>query len=237
MPSLHRGGWPRSSAPARAGTASPVRFSTARPTVVPARSSTSSSSSTSILTVPPDTLWHGATCNLLVPRSLWDELGPFPEDLDGGEDTQLTMAARSRGRFRFAPDAVVTHQNRTRWSEVIAHQVTFGRFTARLGRRGAYRWLPLVRYTPLAPMAVLGRLASIYTRVGAMGSRLSLARGGFRTGRAGSARRLGLGARVRRRQTRRASRHGLAPRSRHRSRTRRRLRSTRVVSRLQPAST
>jgi GT2 family glycosyltransferase len=114
---------------------------------------------------PARTAWHGATCNLLVPRDLWDELGPFPEDLEGGEDTLLTGAARTRGRFVFAPAASITHLNRTRFREVFAHQVMFGRFTAHLGRRGPYKLRPLVRYTPLAPVAALGRVVSIYARV------------------------------------------------------------------------
>ena len=114
---------------------------------------------------PPHTLWHGATCNLLVPRDLWELLGPFPEDLEGGEDTLLTVAARGLDRFVFAPDARVTHLNRTQWSSVFRHQVSFGRFTARLARRSPYKWRPLVRFTALAPIAVLGRIFSIYARV------------------------------------------------------------------------
>jgi glycosyltransferase involved in cell wall biosynthesis len=114
---------------------------------------------------PGESLWHGATCNLLVPRDLWDELGPFPEDLDGGEDTLLTVQARARGRFTFEPTARIRHQNRRRWAEVILHQVAFGRFTARLARRSPYRLRPLVRYTVLAPVATIGRFVSIYARV------------------------------------------------------------------------
>jgi glycosyltransferase involved in cell wall biosynthesis len=114
---------------------------------------------------PARTAWHGATCNLLVPRDLWEALGPFPEDLEGGEDTLITGAARERGRFVFAPEARVTHLNRTRFRDVVEHQVMFGRFTAHLGRRGPYKLRPLVRYTPLAPVAAAGRVVSIYARV------------------------------------------------------------------------
>jgi glycosyltransferase involved in cell wall biosynthesis len=123
---------------------------------------------------PARTLWHGATCNLLVPRDLWDLLGPFPEDLEGGEDTLLTVAARRLDRFVFAPDARVTHLNRTEWSRVFRHQVEFGRFTARLARRSAYKWRPLVRFTALAPIAFLGRIVSIFARAAAW------SRGSFR---------------------------------------------------------
>lgn len=114
---------------------------------------------------PPRTAWHGATCNLLVPRALWERYGPFPEDLGGGEDTLLTVRARGEGQFAFAPAADVTHLNRTRVLEVVAHQYGIGKFTAHLGRLGPYKLRPLVRYTALAPLAAAGRVVSIYARV------------------------------------------------------------------------
>lgn len=123
---------------------------------------------------PPATAWHGATCNLLVPRSLWDELGPFPEDMGGGEDTLLTVRARATGRFVFAPEASVLHLNRTAWGVVIRHHLQIGRFAAHLGRRSSYKLRPLVRYTPLAPIAALGRVVSVYARAAAWDRRLFL---------------------------------------------------------------
>jgi glycosyltransferase involved in cell wall biosynthesis len=116
---------------------------------------------------PPRTAWHGATCNLAVPRDLWDELGPYPEDMGGGEDTVLTVAARELGRFRFAPAATIVHRNRTSLPVVLAHQQELGRFTAHVGRRSAYKLRPLVRYSPLAPIAAVLRVASLYARVAA----------------------------------------------------------------------
>lgn len=118
-------------------------------------------------TRPPRTAWHGATCNLALPRELWDELGPFPEDMGGGEDTLITVAARARGRFTFEPRAEITHHNRTDVAVVLAHQHELGRFTAHLGRRSAYKLRPLVRYSPLAPVAAVGRVVSLYARVAA----------------------------------------------------------------------
>jgi glycosyltransferase involved in cell wall biosynthesis len=114
---------------------------------------------------PARTAWHGATCNLLVPREIWERYGPFPEDMVGGEDTLLTGLARADGAFVFAPGADVTHLNRTRVRDVLAHQYDFGRFSAQLGRRGPYKLRPLVRYTALAPVAAGGRVVSIYARV------------------------------------------------------------------------
>ncbi len=116
---------------------------------------------------PPRTAWQGATCNLLLPRALWQEYGPFPEDMGGCEDTLLTVAIRDAGRLRFSPDAVISHRNRTRLRTVLAHQFELGRFTARLGRRGPCRLRFLVRYTPLAPVAAGGRVVSLFARVAA----------------------------------------------------------------------
>jgi glycosyltransferase involved in cell wall biosynthesis len=116
---------------------------------------------------PPATLWHGATCNLLLPRHLWERHGPFAEDILGGEDTLLTVATRREGVFAFAPRAVVTHLNRTRTLTVLAHQRAIGRYSAQLGRRSPYRLRALVRYTALAPLAVVARVASLYLRLAA----------------------------------------------------------------------
>jgi glycosyltransferase involved in cell wall biosynthesis len=117
---------------------------------------------------PSRTAWHGATCNLLVPRRIWEQFGPFPEDLSGGEDTLMTVELRSRGLFTFTGSASVTHRNRTRFGAVMRHQYEFGLFTARVGRRTrAYKMGFLVRHTALAPIATAGRLVSLYGRVAA----------------------------------------------------------------------
>lgn len=113
---------------------------------------------------PARTAWHGATCNLLVPRALWERYGPFPEDMAGGEDTLLTVRLRDAGLYRFAPRACVAHLNRTNAAAMIAHQYEFGRFTARLARRSPYKLRPLVRHWPLAPVAAAGRLVSLCAR-------------------------------------------------------------------------
>lgn len=123
---------------------------------------------------PPRTAWHGATCNLLVPRSLWDGLGPFPEDMGGGEDTLLTVKARAMGRFVFEPAAPVLHLNRTSWPVVLRHHLQIGRFAAHLGRRSPYKMRALVRYTPLTPIAAAGRVVSLYARAAAWDRKLFL---------------------------------------------------------------
>jgi hypothetical protein len=84
--------------------------------------------------------------------------------MDGGEDTVLTATLHAAGRYCFAPDAVVTHLNRTRWRDVLRHQREYGRFTADIARRSTYKWRPLVHYPVLAPLAGVGRLVSVLAR-------------------------------------------------------------------------
>ncbi len=82
----------------------------------------------------PDAVHFGATCNLFFPRDLWQASGPFPEGMDGGEDTLITAALRRQGLFTFERGAVVRHLNRTRFGDFMRHQYGFGRFSARLAR-------------------------------------------------------------------------------------------------------
>lgn len=115
---------------------------------------------------------YGATCNLLVPRRLWDRYGPFPEDMFGGEDTVFTVAMRKDGLFTFAPRACVTHLNRTSFRRFITHQYDFGSFTSRLARRPPdYIGGGLVRATVFAPFAAIAKLAWVYLRVTTVDSR------------------------------------------------------------------
>ncbi|MEY2433503.1 MAG: hypothetical protein QOC92_3228 [Acidimicrobiaceae bacterium] len=113
---------------------------------------------------PSRTHWHGATCNLLVPRALWERYGPFAEDMAGGEDTLLTAALHRDRLLRFGREAVVTHLNRTRTRDVLLHQYGYGRFTPRIAVRGPYKMRPLVRYRALAPVAGVGRLFAVTAR-------------------------------------------------------------------------
>jgi glycosyltransferase involved in cell wall biosynthesis len=113
----------------------------------------------------PNRLWHGATCNLLVPRELWDTYGPYPEDMLGGEDTVLTLAAHRDHRFTFAPRADVTHLNRTEVGAVLRQQYLYGRFSAQIGRRTPHPAGPLLRVSVLAPLAAAARVVSLYLRL------------------------------------------------------------------------
>lgn len=101
---------------------------------------------------------HGATCNLLLPRELWEAYGPFPEEMEGCEDTWLTKRLVADGRLRFAPEAVVHHLNRQRMSAVLSHQYALGASHARLAvTQGAAGGSLLAGAT-----ATLGRIRYLY---------------------------------------------------------------------------
>jgi len=125
---------------------------------------------------------HGATANLLLPRVLWERYGPFPEDMNGCEDTLLTRQLLDHGLLCFAPRAVVHHTNRRRMRTVLSHQYALGGSHARLAHaqnalasspvqdalatleRIRYLYRMLARWTPgenrraqmLAPLLVAG---------------------------------------------------------------------------------
>lgn len=118
---------------------------------------------------PPERVHFGATCNLYLPRELWAVEGPFPEDLDGGEDTILTARLRREGKFAFEPSAVVTHLNRTGFREFVRHQYEFGKFSARLARLGRDHAATQLRqrlqsHPALAPVAAAGKLGWVLYR-------------------------------------------------------------------------
>ncbi len=75
---------------------------------------------------------HGATANLFLPRALWEAYGPFPDGMEGCEDTWVTSRLHADGRLRFCSAAVVHHLNRQRLGAVLGHQYRLGASHARL---------------------------------------------------------------------------------------------------------
>ncbi|MGH3029840.1 MAG: glycosyltransferase family 2 protein [Gaiellaceae bacterium] len=71
-------------------------------------------------------LLHAVTCNLLVRRAAFQELGGFHEDVFPGEDTIFTFPLAGSGRLAFAPRARVRHLNRTGLREFLRHQRRLG---------------------------------------------------------------------------------------------------------------
>lgn len=106
---------------------------------------------------------HGATCNLLVPRRLWDEHGPFPETMEGCEDTWLTARLLKAGRLRFEPSAAVYHLNRRRMRSVLNHQYALGGSHARLAA-----WQGTLTEAPVSHgiAATLRRIHHLYRHLG-----------------------------------------------------------------------
>jgi glycosyltransferase involved in cell wall biosynthesis len=120
---------------------------------------------------PADTIWHGATCNLAVPRHLWEAYGPFvdasPSGAEvGSADTTFTLRAAADGLLSFCATARIVHMNRTGLKTVLAHQVALGRCTAVLARRSpTFPHRRLVARPWAAPLVVGARWLSLWRRL------------------------------------------------------------------------
>jgi len=120
---------------------------------------------------PPETIWHGATCNLAVPRALWEAYGPFVDALSaikevGSADTTFTLQASADGRLEFCPAARIVHMNRTELQTVLRHQVVLGRCAAVLARRNpTYPHRRLVTRWWAVPLVVGARWLSLWRRL------------------------------------------------------------------------
>jgi glycosyltransferase involved in cell wall biosynthesis len=120
---------------------------------------------------PPETIWHGATCNLAVPRALWEAYGPFVDASSsmkevGSADTTFTLQAAADGLLDFCPAARIVHMNRTELKTVLAHQVALGRTTAALARRSpTFPHRALVARPWAAPLVVGARWLSLWRRL------------------------------------------------------------------------
>ena len=107
---------------------------------------------------------HGASCNLLVRRTVFEAVDGFAEDLWPGEDTVLTIPWVDRGLLAFAPEAVVTHINRDRFVEFVRHQYRLGRSFAVVCDRVDFPHGWVARW-PLVPVAIALRLAALALRL------------------------------------------------------------------------
>ncbi len=120
---------------------------------------------------PPETLWHGATCNLGVSVDLFNRYGPFVDAADGVQevgsaDTTFTLKAASDDKLVFAPSARIVHMNRTDLRTVMAHQVALGRCTAGLARRSSsFPHRRLVQAPWAVPLIVGARWLSMWRRL------------------------------------------------------------------------
>ncbi len=120
---------------------------------------------------PPETIWHGATCNLAVPRVLWERYGPFFNSSSGrigvsSEDTTFTLRAAADGCLVFCGAARIRHMNRTRLRTVLEHQFALGRSNANLARDNpTYPYRGIVCRRWAAPLVVGARWLSLWRRL------------------------------------------------------------------------
>lgn len=69
-------------------------------------------------------------------RSVLEECDGFDEDLRVGEDVDLIWRTAEAGHtIRYAPDAVVSHRNRSSWRALVAQRMTYGTSAAALDLR------------------------------------------------------------------------------------------------------
>jgi glycosyltransferase involved in cell wall biosynthesis len=84
----------------------------------------------------PDSL---VSCNLLVRRSTYEETGGMPSHCWPGEDSIFTCPLMQAGRAAYAPEALVTHLNRTSVRTFVRHQYRLGRSFSVVCRYGGFR--------------------------------------------------------------------------------------------------
>ena len=115
---------------------------------------------------------HGATCNLLLRRSVLEREG-FPEELWPGEDTILTFPLGKAGRLAFAPRARIRHHGRTRLADFVRHHRRLGSSFASVCALVPFPRRALIRprYAPLLPAL---RFVAVALRL--RGNRPALAR-------------------------------------------------------------
>jgi cellulose synthase/poly-beta-1,6-N-acetylglucosamine synthase-like glycosyltransferase len=109
-------------------------------------------------------LLHAVTCNLLVRRETFEELGGFLEDVFPGEDTIFTFPLARHGRLGFAPQARVRHVNRTGLGEYLRHQRRLGVSFAAVCEHVDFPHRAMAR-PALAPLGVPFRLAALARRL------------------------------------------------------------------------
>jgi glycosyltransferase involved in cell wall biosynthesis len=61
--------------------------------------------------LPSGTRRHASTANASYSRSLWNQIGPFPGDVFGGDGVLSVRAAQAGHAPRFVPEAVVRHHH------------------------------------------------------------------------------------------------------------------------------
>jgi len=97
------------------------------------------------------------TCNLLMRRSVYQEVGGLREDLLVGEDVDLCWRLRARGVYLvYAPEGVVRHKHRNRLGAMLRRRADYGTSEATLHalHPDKRKRFPLA-LAPLATVAIL----------------------------------------------------------------------------------
>lgn len=77
--------------------------------------------------VSREIFWHGASCNLLVSKRLFDQLGGFPENFRCSEDVVLFKKLRRSGvKTFFCSEGRVFHKNLPGFFRALRHQYQLG---------------------------------------------------------------------------------------------------------------
>ncbi len=104
-----------------------------------------------------DSTFYVPTCNLLIRRSRYRELGGLREDLTVGEDVDLCWRLRAQGCYLlYAPEGLVRHKHRSRLISMLQRRAEYGTSEAVLhalhpGKRKRFPLAP----APLATAAIL----------------------------------------------------------------------------------
>lgn len=102
------------------------------------------------------------TCNLLVRRSLYEELGGLREDLLVGEDVDFCWRLRARGAYLvYMPGGLVRHKHRARLGAMLRRRAEYGTSEATLYslHRDKRKRFPVAA----APLATVGLLSAALT--------------------------------------------------------------------------
>jgi mycofactocin system glycosyltransferase len=97
------------------------------------------------------------TCNLLVRRSVYQDMGGLREDLLVGEDVDLCWRLRARGAYLvYAPEGAVRHRHRNRLGAMLRRRADYGSSEATLHalHPDKRKRFPLA-LAPLATVAIL----------------------------------------------------------------------------------
>ena len=105
------------------------------------------------------------TCNFMIAKKVFEELGGFREDLLAGEDTLFCYAASRKYQLLFEPAMLIAHTNRETFKDFFRHHRTFGHHSALVRKSTDLPGNILVKYPLLALTAPVVRSGRIGWRM------------------------------------------------------------------------